>query len=220
MYKTFQARTVALAVLGSISMVTISMAAPSCPPGLVPRGIAPPDPVCVYPNQRDRVRAEDNAAISRREPNGGAYGFPTCRPNYVWRNALVNDLVCVTPEARTQAANENIANTIRSLSCSLHMQECRAAANLRQRALDLQNQIIAREYQIDAAKAAAAKRQAMQAAEAKKRPRDDSGQDESSSSLSSDNIAPLQNDIKDLQMALDAAQREADAAEERARAAK
>jgi hypothetical protein len=220
MFKTSPAMTVALAVLGLISTVPTSMAAPPCPPGMVPRGIAPPDPVCVYPNQRDRVRAEDNAAISRREPNGGAYGFPTCRPGYVWRNALTNDTVCVTPEARTLAANENVANTIRYLGCSLHMVECRAAANLRQRALDLQNQIIEKEYQVDAAKAAAAKRQAAQAAAARKRPRDNSGQSETVSAITVDNITPLQNDIKDLQTALDAAQREADAAAERARAAK
>jgi hypothetical protein len=79
----------------------------TCQQGFVWRDAFDGDHVCVTPDRRSQAAADNAAAASRREPNGGAYGPDTCRQGFVWRAARPADLVCVTPERRDQAANDN-----------------------------------------------------------------------------------------------------------------
>jgi hypothetical protein len=79
----------------------------TCRQGFVWREAYQGDHVCVTPETRSQAVADNAAAASRREPNGGAYGPDTCRQGFVWRVARPEDLVCVTPERRDQIANDN-----------------------------------------------------------------------------------------------------------------
>lgn len=79
----------------------------TCNQGYVWREAQPNDRVCVTPAVRTQTRNENNSAVERREPNGGAYGPNTCKQGYVWRDATTNDPICVTPQVRAQAAEDN-----------------------------------------------------------------------------------------------------------------
>lgn len=81
-------------------------AASGCQPGFVPRLAGADDTVCVTPESRDRVAAENAAASTRRDP-AGAYGPATCLPGFVWREAFPGDTVCVVPEVRAAVRTEN-----------------------------------------------------------------------------------------------------------------
>jgi hypothetical protein len=80
----------------------------TCISGYVWREAYVGDVVCVTPDQRAVVAADNAAAASRVDP-GGAYGPNTCITGYVWRVARPEDLVCVTPDERTQVATDNDA---------------------------------------------------------------------------------------------------------------
>ena len=88
-------------------------ASDTCRTGYVWREATSSDHVCVTPETRSQAAADNAAAASRREPNGGAYGPDTCRQGFVWRVARPEDLVCVTPERRDQTANDNSQATQR-----------------------------------------------------------------------------------------------------------
>lgn len=77
-----------------------------CKSGYVWREAAPDDQVCVTPESRDRVRAENSQANIRRDPNG-AYGPNSCKEGFVWREAYSGDTVCVEPEIREIVRDEN-----------------------------------------------------------------------------------------------------------------
>jgi hypothetical protein len=79
----------------------------TCKPGFVWREAVPGDQVCVTPQVRDQVRADNAAAPSRREPNGGPYGPATCKQGFVWRESRPSDLACVPPPSRDQARSDN-----------------------------------------------------------------------------------------------------------------
>jgi hypothetical protein len=79
----------------------------TCLSGYVWREAFEGDHVCVTPATRSQAAADNAAAASHREPNGGAYGPDTCRQGFVWRVARPEDHVCVTPERRDQTANDN-----------------------------------------------------------------------------------------------------------------
>jgi hypothetical protein len=79
----------------------------TCTQGSVWREAFTGDTVCVTPDRRDQAFADNAAAETRREPDGGVYGPATCQSGYVWREARPEDLVCVTPETRTLTAVEN-----------------------------------------------------------------------------------------------------------------
>ncbi|MFB2895865.1 hypothetical protein ACE1CI_23395 [Aerosakkonemataceae cyanobacterium BLCC-F50] len=85
----------------------------TCIRGFVWREANPIDRVCVLPAVRDRTKADNNLAASRRNPGGGAYGPDTCRQGYVWREAFPNDHVCVEPSIRSQAAFDNSRRSAR-----------------------------------------------------------------------------------------------------------
>lgn len=78
----------------------------TCKPGFVWRTARPADLVCVPPESRDRVAAENAAARSKVDP-AGAYGPASCIAGYVWREAFGGDTVCVTPEVRDLVREEN-----------------------------------------------------------------------------------------------------------------
>ncbi|HEY0738522.1 MAG TPA: hypothetical protein VGD69_26630 [Herpetosiphonaceae bacterium] len=81
-------------------------AADLCIDGYVWRDAFPGDHVCVTPEMRDQVAA-DNALVETRKDPAGMFGPDSCISGYVWRVAVPEDLVCVTPEMRDQVAVDN-----------------------------------------------------------------------------------------------------------------
>lgn len=81
-------------------------AADICKSGYVWREAGPDDRVCVPPESRTRVAAENRVAFQRRDPEG-AYGADSCMSGYVWREAFNGDVVCVTPDVRQLVREEN-----------------------------------------------------------------------------------------------------------------
>lgn len=101
------------------------VADPRCISGYVWRAIRSDDLVCVKPEIRAQVQADNRQAGERRvsEPDramlttcGGvrpdpactarAYRIP-CKQGFVWREAIADDYVCVTPATRQQARDDN-----------------------------------------------------------------------------------------------------------------
>jgi hypothetical protein len=78
----------------------------TCKAGFVWRVAHASDLVCVTPESRQRVGAENASARSRIDPRG-AYGPASCLAGYVWREAFRGDTVCVAPEVRTLVQEEN-----------------------------------------------------------------------------------------------------------------
>jgi len=76
-----------------------------CRPGYVRRKAFRGDGICVAPETRRQVIADNRREASRRQP--GAYGPDTCRQGFVWREASPTDHVCVTPQTRSQTAYDN-----------------------------------------------------------------------------------------------------------------
>jgi len=79
----------------------------TCLQGFVWREASSTDHVCVTPQTRAETAADNAAAFSRINPNGGPFGRFTCLQGFVWREAFNGDTVCVTPETRAQAAADN-----------------------------------------------------------------------------------------------------------------
>jgi len=73
----------------------------ACRPGFVWRMASPTDHVCVTPQTRAQIAA-DNAASRKYEARGaiGATGAPACPKGYVWRLSNPEDKVCVKAQAR------------------------------------------------------------------------------------------------------------------------
>jgi hypothetical protein len=76
----------------------------SCPAGSSPRRALPTDGVCVNPQSRSRVAAENARAPLLWLP--GPFGPKTCATGYVWREATPVDFTCVTPDIRTLVRSE------------------------------------------------------------------------------------------------------------------
>ncbi len=117
-YSSVWAVVAAMLVLSSLTLATTHPAnawgpygPETCKQGYVWReACGPNDHVCVSPAVRAQAAADDAAAASRREPNGGAYGPDTCKQGYVWREACgPQDHVCVPAATRTEAAVDNAA---------------------------------------------------------------------------------------------------------------
>ena len=99
-------------VLGVIGFVVFSgggeeKQAQDCVAGFVWREAVANDHVCVTQATHDLAQQDNAQAVSRREPNGGAYGPDTCVQGYVWREATAADHVCVVPQTRTDTATDN-----------------------------------------------------------------------------------------------------------------
>jgi hypothetical protein len=91
-------------------MVALACAAPlvhaqsdTCQQGYVWREACPGDHVCVTPETRAQVAADNAAAASRRV----SANSDRCVEGYVWRGAQPEDHVCVTPETRKQTEEDN-----------------------------------------------------------------------------------------------------------------
>ena len=76
-----------------------------CASGFVWRVARPSDLVCVPPESRARVAAENARAPTLW--TDGPFGRQTCVSGFVWRDAFPGDLVCVTPEVREMTRREN-----------------------------------------------------------------------------------------------------------------
>ena len=75
-----------------------------CPEGLIQRGAAPGDGLCVPPATRERTLRENAAAASRAIAGGDR-----CLSGFVWREATKSDHVCVEPAIRAAVARDNAA---------------------------------------------------------------------------------------------------------------
>ncbi len=96
-------------VLTALSLFTadLTLAGPivaACPAPMSPRRALPDDAVCVMPESRSRVAAENARAPLLWIP--GPFGPKTCASGYVWREATPHDFTCVTPDIRTLVATE------------------------------------------------------------------------------------------------------------------
>ena len=92
----------------AVSDTTVAKLEPGearCTSGYVWREARPDDRVCVTPQSRARVAAENARAATHWTE--GAYGPKTCSAGLVWREAFAGDMVCVTPAARDAAREEN-----------------------------------------------------------------------------------------------------------------
>ena len=88
----------------------------TCASGFVWRDAFAGDHVCVQPQVRDQVRADNREAANRRDPFG-AFGPNSCKSGFVWREARPGDLVCVTPAVRDQTRGDNAARCSRLAHC-------------------------------------------------------------------------------------------------------
>ncbi len=79
----------------------------TCRAGFVWREASPSDHVCVRPEVRAQVAADNAQAASRRQPGGGPWGPNTCMSPYVWREAFPGDGVCVDVAVREQMRRLN-----------------------------------------------------------------------------------------------------------------
>ena len=86
---------------------TIGDPSAPCLQGYVWRKAYSGDYVCVTPATRAQAAADNAAALSRVQPDGGPYGKYTCIQGYVWRQVVPDDYTCVTPAVRSQAAYDN-----------------------------------------------------------------------------------------------------------------
>jgi hypothetical protein len=99
---------------GTVFLAALSLIAPAtatagpevaaCPAPLGPRRALPSDGVCVSPQSRSRVAAENSRAPLLWVP--GPFGPKTCANGYVWREATPVDFTCVTPDIRTLVRSE------------------------------------------------------------------------------------------------------------------
>lgn len=71
---------------------------------MAPRRALPDDTVCVMPDSRSRIAAENARAPLLWIP--GPFGPKTCANGYVWREATLRDFTCVTPSIRTLVQGE------------------------------------------------------------------------------------------------------------------
>lgn len=74
----------------------------SCKQGFVWREAVPSDHVCITPQMRNQVRADNASAAARR-----LAGADSCQQGFVWREAVPTDHVCVTPQTRAAVADDN-----------------------------------------------------------------------------------------------------------------
>lgn len=104
-----------VALIGLAASTTQAAPHPdTCLEGYVWREAYPDDHVCVTPATREQAATDNRLAVTRREPQGGAYGPDTCKPGFVWREARSGDHVCVAPVVREQTARDNsLAHTRR-----------------------------------------------------------------------------------------------------------
>lgn len=80
----------------------------TCVNGFVWREARTGDTVCVTPDVRDQVAAQNANAGANKDPSQ-AYGPESCSQGYVWRQAFDGDTICVTPAVRSATLADNAA---------------------------------------------------------------------------------------------------------------
>lgn len=190
------------------SQAPVQPAAPVCKPGYVWREAFPGDTVCVAPRRRDDVRAENRMARSRVQPGGGAYGPDTCVNGYVWRETRATDHVCVLPISRDIVARENASAEQFASHCSA-AGGCTATVQTAQRKVETLRRRLA-QRQRDLAKARNERRRMAQQLreEDEKWMRDHPGLGRSTQPSIADNVSPIEQDIRQIEAALKAAELE------------
>jgi hypothetical protein len=183
--------------------------AKKCSPGYVWREAYPGDVICVEPPRRDAVRSENEIASARVQPGGGAYGPDTCSSGYVWREARPADHVCVTPDSRALVARENSRASQLGPSCGTP-ENCAREARERQARIEALRQRLA-QRQHDLAKAKEDRRKFLEQArkEDEAWARANPGLGRSTQFSISDNISPIEQNIREIEAALEAAERDA-----------
>lgn len=101
---------------------------PQAPPapclmGYVWRQAVAGDYVCVTPATRAQAAADNAAAASRVNPQGGPWGPNTCYYGWVWRGVTSTDYVCVTPDTRAQVQADNAQAANRELLMRLWLSD-------------------------------------------------------------------------------------------------
>lgn len=76
-----------------------------CRAGFVERAADNADKVCVTPQSRARVQAEN--ARTAMLWGAGSFGARTCALGNVWREAFAGDLICVPAQVRALVKHEN-----------------------------------------------------------------------------------------------------------------
>lgn len=201
-----------------LSQVPVQPAAPVCKPGYVWREAFPGDTVCVAPRRREDVRAENRMAPGRVQPGGGAYGPDTCVKGYVWREARATDHVCVPPISRDTVARENASAEQFASHCSA-AGGCSASVQTAQRKVEILRRRLA-QRQRDLAKARDEQRRMMERLreEDEKWTRDHPGLGRSTQPSIADNVSPIEQDIRQIEAALKAAELESAKAKDQAQA--
>ena len=191
--------------------------APQCVRGFVWREAYLGDAVCVDPPRRDAVRAENTMTSTRVQPGGGAYGPDTCRSGYVWRETRPADHVCVTPDSREIVARENARAAQYWSPCGTPENCGREAAAQRARVENLRQRLAHR--QGDLAKVQDDRRKMMDQLrqEDENWARAHPGLGRSTQPSIADNVSPIEQDIRELEVALKDAERDAAKAEGKAK---
>jgi hypothetical protein len=101
----------------------------TCINGYVWRAARPGDSVCVTPQTRDQVAAENANAGANKDPSQ-AYGPESCSQGYVWRQAFDGDTICVTPGVRTATLADNAAADSRKAANAPSNQKPQQSGNL------------------------------------------------------------------------------------------
>jgi len=192
-----------------LAQVPMASSAPLCKPGYVWREAYVGDVVCVEPRRRDNVRAENALAPKRVKPDGGAYGPDTCVNGYVWRGARSTDHVCVLPVSRDIVARENAGDKQSQSPCGAS-NGCAGDAQAKQRQINALRQRLA-QRQRDLARAKDERRRTIERLreEDERWTREHPGIGVSTQPSIVDNVSPIEQDIRQIEAALKAAELEA-----------
>lgn len=182
---------------------------PQCIQGYVWREAYVGDVVCVDPPRRAAVHSENELAASRVQPGGGAYGPDTCISGFVWREARPADHVCVTPDSRTQVARENAQASKLWSACGSPDNCARMAAAKQARVDELRARLAQRKRDLD--KARADQRAVMERLrkEDEEWAQSHPGLGRSTQPSIADNVSPIEQDIREIEVALKDAERDA-----------
>jgi len=191
-----------------LAQVHGSVVAPHCKQGYIWREAFIGDVVCVEPRRRHAVLTENAQATRRARPSGGIYGPDTCLVGYVWRGARPTDHVCVLPISRDIVARENISALQSQSPCAVS-NDCIRGARIEQREVNTLRQRLA-ERRRDLAEAKDEERKAIQQMreEDEKWMREHPGLGRSTLPSITDNVSPIEQDIRQMEAALKKAELE------------
>jgi hypothetical protein len=188
--------------------------APQCVPEYVWREAYAGDVVCVDPPRREAVRSENALARTRVQSGGGPYGPDTCRSGYVWREARPTDHVCVSPDSREIVARENARASQFWSSCG-SPENCARRAQVKQARVDeLRRRLAQRQRDLAKAEDDRHKLIAQLRKEDEEWARANPGLGRSTQPSIADNVSPIEQDIREIEAALQDAERDATESED------